>query len=347
MVEQLSCLGDKRVQPPQLSRLAKGREDDPTALTLSLGHHPGGLHEAHETGQHSVVHLANHGASSSFSFSSPRLNEEKENARAPDGLSHDGDDKDNQEWRYFARELYRKQKSREGGSSSSATKKTTSGHANANANLMHIFDEEERLEAGAASTREEADEHRKTANKPEESPMTPFYVKNVPPTKVGKVFEAYQKQYWEAKRRGLEDLGNGRKFFTSRGLNLNKDERGEFRKYAKRFTDMLADRRPKRLKESRENRLRRYGFGRRKTEAQCQQTKDKSQRHYLIRLLRKNLANMAHPGVKIKWTAKHITTLQQLHSRMPLKASDPLLQLYKQFLEANEGMESCIPLPEE
>lgn len=175
--------------------------------------------------------------------------------------------------------------------------------------------------------------------------MQPFYLKDLPPTRVSLLFEGYERRYWEARQQGLDRLGNRRKFFvTNKAQGLTDEERDEFRRLAKRFTDKLADKTPvKRLANLRQRR-RRYGIGDAKTEAQKQATHRKSRRNHLIRRLRKINGDLERGIVKVQWNANHDKMLQDLVAEIPLKAGDTLIELYRKYLELSHAP-SCIELP--
>lgn len=184
-----------------------------------------------------------------------------------------------------------------------------------------------------------------------ERAIKPFYLKNLPSTKVGELFHAFEVRYWEARQGGqMPNLGKHLKFFiTPKDQGLTIKERNEFRKLAKRFTDRLSERTPGKHKAIVAYQHRRFGRGVvEKTEAQLRATKRRSQRTYLMSRLKKILASLtANEGekvAKVEWKATYDEMLQDIVAETPLKPGDMLLELYKKMIELKQ-IPSCIQLP--
>lgn len=180
------------------------------------------------------------------------------------------------------------------------------------------------------------------------APITPIYLRGVPPTRVGKLFREYEERYWERKIRG--ELGPRSKHFTiasGKGTSvgdLTIQECHEFRALAKRFTDRMADRTDRKGQCKERYRLKKYGPTRvnpdAKTEAQRQATAISSARSCLTDRLRKILSG----NKKVQWTARNTKKLQKLAEMADLKPDEMLVKLYKQWLKVNQE-QSCIRLP--
>lgn len=174
---------------------------------------------------------------------------------------------------------------------------------------------------------------------------TPFYVLDVPPTKAGKLYQEQEKRYWDAKEEGTLDLASTKKaFFKTKDLGLTDEERNEFRGYVRQFTNQLYGKNPKHRQHKEKYRLKRYGPSNwaLKTDQQKKETRLKARRTYLMSRLNMCL----EAGNRAAWTEKHDRMLQVYAAEVPpLEEGDLLLELYKDVLAANEGMERCIQLP--
>lgn len=174
---------------------------------------------------------------------------------------------------------------------------------------------------------------------------TPFYLQNVPHTKAGRLFEEHEKRYWEARERGHNVLGNGQRFFKVKNLGMNDAEVNEFRRLARKFTSKLNAKGSRQEEHKRKYRLKRFGpqGAAEKTEAQKRETHLKGRRNYLARRLKQCLAS----GDRTDWMDNHDVMLREyVAEASPFEPNDYLLGLYRKVLEAYEGMESCIQLPE-
>lgn len=183
-------------------------------------------------------------------------------------------------------------------------------------------------------------------NQAKGSKLTPFYVLDVPPTKAGKLYQEMEKKYWEIKEEGILDLGSSSRtvFFRTKDLGLTEEERNEFRGYVSQFFNRLHAKDPRHRQHKEKYRLKRYGPSNwaMKTDEQKRETRLKARRTYLMSRLNMCLA----AGNRKAWTEKHDRMLQAYVAELPrLEEGDLLLELYKDVVAANEGMERCIQLP--
>lgn len=220
---------------------------------------------------------------------------------------------------------------------------------------MNIQDTREftiEAELSSESRKEEEGEssgrHDDSASFRSDAKMKPFYLRGLPPTRVSKLFENYEVRYWDAMQSGrFVRSGNRRKFFTTnKDQGLTDEERRQFRKLAKQFTDKLADRSERKMRANAAYQRSRYGLGKEKTDEQKEATRRKTQRNYLIRRLRKINADLENNVVEVQWTDNHSKTLQGLVAKAPLQPGDTLLELYQRWLHLT-GASSCIELPED
>lgn len=169
----------------------------------------------------------------------------------------------------------------------------------------------------------------------------PFYLRNLPPNRVGQLFFEYEKLYWR-----LEAEGDGvQGHFFKAADDFSEEERIQFRKLARKFTDRIANWTRKKVFNLRDYRWRKYGPPHRpdlKTEAQRQE----STIYTLKNQLNDKLRTILYKKVSgVQWTAKDDATLQKLHSLTQLKSSDRTVQLYSKLLASSPSMVRCIPLP--
>lgn len=176
--------------------------------------------------------------------------------------------------------------------------------------------------------------------------VEPIFLKDLPPTRVARLFEEYQVRYWQRKKEGSIEtrsrffsIGNGRN--TSVG-NLSSKECQEFRTYTKRFHDMLAACTVRKHRGKRANRLRRFGpkRGEQKTAQQQRETKIASAKANLTARLRQILAGEASK----EWTDEHTHKMQDIVAMVKLKPWEKLVELYKKAVDLGK-VPSCVDLP--
>lgn len=169
----------------------------------------------------------------------------------------------------------------------------------------------------------------------------PFYLPDVPQTRIGRLFHAHEKRYWQMKEENPNAVGNRQKFFKTRRLGLSNEERHQFRCLVRQFMSKLHAKGPRQQQHKQTYRLKRYGPNdpSQKTEAQKKETRLKGRRTYLMRRLRQCMSE----GNRSAWLEKHDRMLQEYVAEMPpLVTGDQLLKLYKDVIAANEAMKSCI-----
>lgn len=219
--------------------------------------------------------------------------------------------------------------------------------------------DKEVIDLGSDTEEEAEEDERRCRWNPttsEDRAMKPFYLTRVPPTKVGRLFQEYERRYWKARQKGLAGLGKGRRFFdTKNEPDLTKEECDEFRALAKRFTTRVSEKSPGKIQDRIEHQVKHQGRVDEATEEALRATQRRAQRYYLIRRLNKVLAGLAAATDKndddakkrkfeVKWLDNHSKMLQGIVAEEPLHAEDPLIQLYKQWL-AIKQVPSCIQLP--
>lgn len=179
-----------------------------------------------------------------------------------------------------------------------------------------------------------------------EEDINPVYLQNVAPTKVGKLFQGFERRYWDARQKGLFHPQDRRKFFKTSRLGLTKVEREEFRQLSRRFLAKLRIKSEKDKQYDQAYRLRRFGpkEASQKTEEQKRVTRRTSRKAVLIRRLRRIVASPDQRDTL--WTEEQCSMLQELNKEAPLEANELLVALYRDVLAANKAMKSCITLPD-
>lgn len=169
----------------------------------------------------------------------------------------------------------------------------------------------------------------------------PFWLQGVPDTEVGKLFKRYEDRYWAME---VEGEGVTGPFFKAPRY-LSHAERTLFRKWGRRFTEIVASRSKSRTEKNRQYRLRKWG-----PPGDAGQSTETQRRTKEIAMLRKYLNERLHALLKGEtkgWTTRNTELMQKLAEMRPLQASDRTVELYRAFLAMNKGMKSCIDLPQE